>query len=156
MDLINITADSTIAEIAEQKVYRDYRKNILSESGYDRRLTSIAIIRDSNLGDIPVTQVSVEMIREFLDSITHYSNSVIKSLHYILREACILAHKRGLIDENLMERSELKRPMSAKDDKVVRGMTEDEQKRFVQALEEHKVLYGRNGFSDFSLVFQRA
>lgn len=84
MDLINITADSTIAEIAEQKVYRDYRKNILSESGYDRRLTSIAIIRDSNLGDIPVTQVSVEMIREFLDSITHYSNSVIKSLHYLI------------------------------------------------------------------------
>lgn len=152
MDLINITPDSTIAEIAEQKVYRDYRKNILSESGYDRRLSSVAIIRDSNIGDITIAEVSAQMLRDFLDSITHYSNSVIKSLHYILRETYILAYDRKLIDENLMERPELKRPMSDKDDKVVRGMTEDAQKRFVQALEEHKVPYGRNGYKNQLLL----
>lgn len=152
MDLIEINANSTIAEIAEQKAYSDFRKNYLGEGGYDRRLSRIAIIRNSDLGETPISDVTCEMLRDFLDSIIHYSNSSIRGIHRILRESYILAHKRGLIDENLMERPELKRPMSDKDDKVVRGMTEDEQKRFVQALEEHKVPYGRNGYKNQLLL----
>ena len=58
-----------------------------------------------------------------------------------------LAIEEDLVGKNLMLTRRLaKRPKSNKRDKVVKGLTEDEQKRFLEALEEDRVPRNRNNY----------
>lgn len=57
-----------------------------------------------------------------------------------------LAVERGIISTNTLEKSGLRPEKSMKKDKVVKALTEDEQRKLVNALESHVPPNGRNSY----------
>lgn len=149
---IGIDLDATIPDILHEKVENDYKKNFTGEQGYDRNLQTIAIIERSIIGHIPIRDVKERHIEIFLQNITSYSNNVIRKIYSMVRLAFKMAQERKVISHNFFTKREFRCPNSDKPDKVVRALTEDEQKRLVKALEEHKVPYGRNSYKNQILI----
>lgn len=138
--------DSTIVDIMRSKVENDYQKNYTGEQGYDRNLKTIAIIEKGHIGDIPIAYLSKEQVNLFLSSITKYSNTMIRKIHAMIKRAFSIAYDAGLIKDNFMTTPDFRPPKSEKVDKKVRGLTVEEQQRFLDALETHKVPKGRNSY----------
>ena len=82
----------------------------------------------------------------FLSSITKYSNTMIRKIHAMIKRAFSIAYDAGLIKDNFMTTPDFRPPKSEKVDKKVRGLTVEEQQRFLDALETHKVPKGRNSY----------
>ena len=68
----------------------------------------------------------------------------------MLKNAFDDAVKKGVLKTNILDDINVSCPKSDKRDRKVRGMTEDEQKRFVQALNSYKV---QNGYNSYKLQF---
>ena len=64
----------------------------------------------------------------------------------MIKTAFRIAQQKNVIVVNIMDDVNLRCPKSDKPDKKVRGMTEEEQKRFVAALNEYKPRYGSNSY----------
>lgn len=146
MRLLVIKTDATILDVIEAKINNDYAKNYIGEAGYDRSLYYLSIIQDSFLADIPIKRVDTSMLSDFLDGIREYSNSVIRKVYGQLRMAFKLAYGKKLIEHDPFTSGIIQCPRSERKDKVVRAMTEEEQKQFIEVLNEHKVPYGRGSY----------
>lgn len=144
--LIGIDMDATIPDILTAKAENDFQKNYTGEQGYDRNLQTIAIIKRSAIGRMPIAHVNDTHLEDFLQSITRYSNTVIRKIYSMLRVAFRLAYDKRVVKRNYLADRALKCPKSIKPDKKVRGLTEEEQKKYVAALKAHKVPYGRNTY----------
>lgn len=144
--LIEIKPDSSIVDIAKQKVENDYVKNYCNEPGYDRKLHTLAILEKTHIGTIPIKDVTEGMLYDYLESVTTYSQSVLGKIFAMIASAFDMAYDKKVIESNFILTKQIKCPKSRKKSKVVRGMTEGEQKRFVETLEVHKVPYGRNTY----------
>lgn len=144
--LINIKSDATIPDIMKQKVYNDYVKNYTGEQGYDRNLSAIKIIEESFIGNVPIADISEAMILDFLEQIRGYATTTIRKLYSMVSTSYKMAYDKGIVDSNYIVKNNLRCPKSKKPDKKVRGMTEEEQKQFVETLIAHKVPYGRNTY----------
>ena len=150
--LIHIEADATIPEIMKQKVYNDYVKNYTGEQGYDRNLSAIKIIEESFIGNVPIADIPEDMLMDFLEQIRSYATTTIRKLFSLVSTAYKMAYERNVVDSNYIVKNDLKCPKPKKPDKKVRGMTEEEQKKFVEALMNHKVPYGRNTYKTQLLI----
>lgn len=144
--LIEIKPASSIVDIARQKLENDYVKNYCNEPGYDRHLHTIKIVEKGSIGTIPIRDVTEEMLYDYLESVTTYSQTVLRKIFAIIASAFDMAYDKKVIKSNFIVTKQIKCPKSQKKEKAVRGMTEEEQKRFVEALEAHKVPYGRNTY----------
>ncbi|NLD19894.1 MAG: site-specific integrase [Clostridiales bacterium] len=144
--LCGIAVDATIPDILRKKIEGDYRKNYTGEQGYGRNLATIKIIEKHGIGHMPVAEITEGHLNLFLQAITHYSNNMISKIYSMIRMAFNIAYDEKIVERNYMLLRSLRCPRSDKPDKKVRGLTEDEQKRFVVALKKHKVPYGRNSY----------
>lgn len=140
------TLDATVPEILHWKIDRDYAKNYTTESTYDRNMFVISIIENSAIGDIPIAYMTPMHVDFFLRSITHYSNSMLRKVHSMLKTAFRIAFDCRLVDVNFMTRDDMRCPRSDRPDKKVRGFTESEQQRLINALLEHTVKVGSNTY----------
>lgn len=142
----------TIPEIVKRRLETDLKLNRVGEQGYSRNISTLKIIEKSKLGKIPVIQIEEKHIEAFLCKITKYSNSVIDKVYAQLKIGFNVAVEEGLINVNPLTNRNLRKPKSSKEDKVVRGFTEEEQAVFIRALEAHKVPYGRNNYKKQLLI----
>ncbi len=149
---IGVDYDATIADILRKKAESDYKKNYTGIQGYDRSLKTIQIIERSVIGHIPIADIKEFQLEVFLENITTYSNTMISKIYSMLCSAYRLAYNKGLIQNNYMLSRDFRCPKSQKKDKKVRGLTEEEQKKLVKTLEEHKVPYGRNTYKKQLLI----
>ena len=143
---LRILPDATIPDIMEQKVYNDYMKNYTGEQGYDRNLYILRTIRAGSIGNIPIADITEEQLNQYFSEITRYSGTIIRRIYSFISTAFKMASDKGVVQMNLIVRKDIRCPKSQKADKNVRGMTEGEQKKFVEALMKHKVPYGRNTY----------
>lgn len=141
-----IRHDMTVEEIIRQKIDSDYQKNFCGEQGYSRNLDTLAIIERSGIGNMRIVDVKQAHINLFLKSITKYSNNMIRKIYSMLKAAFRSAYDARIITTNPMAAVDARCPKSNKTDRKVRGFTEEEQSRFLKALEEHVVPYGRNSY----------
>lgn len=141
-----VNIETTIPEILYDKVKSDYDKNFTGEQGYDRNLSTIAIIERHDIGKIPIIEVNEYHIELFLIFITKYSNKVIEKIYMLLKTAFRIAFESGMIASNPMLKRDLRRPKSNKPNKKVSGFTEEEQRRYIKELMNHQVPYGRNNY----------
>ena len=142
-----IDCDKTIPDLLKEKFREDYECNYVSEAGYDRNLATLKRIEDNPIGAIPIIYITEKQLELFMRYMTRYSNSVIAKTHQQLKLAFDLAIEEDIVGKNLMNSRKLKkRPKSSKPDKVVKGLTEEEQKRFVEALEADRVPRHRNEY----------
>lgn len=141
-----IDINASIADILKARYLMDYEMNYMSEAGYGRNLESLKIIERSAIGTVPVNQLEKRHIEGFLKTITGYSNSVIEKVYQQMRLAFDIAHDKGIITKNIMQSRDMRRPKSDKPDKKVRGLTMEEQRILIDALNAKKTHNGRNDY----------
>lgn len=138
--------DVTIPDLVKYVCNLRLERNFMSRQGYERNIATLRIIEDNIIGRLPIKIVKKKQLDNFLNSITHYSNSMIQKIFGMLRQAYDIAVEEGIITLNLMRSPSMMCPKSDKPVKVVRGYTEEEQKKLLQAIEEHRTPVGRNDF----------
>ena len=142
----DLDANSSIVDILRYKYQLDYEKNFLSDAGYGRNLDSVKMIGKGPIGCMPIAFVEKKHIDMYSKTITHYSNSVIEKIFLQLKLAFSIAMEEGLISNNPMLSHSIRRPKSVKADKKVRGLSADEQKKLVDAMENKNPPKGRNDY----------
>ena len=141
-----IYSASTIPDILKNKLDMDLALGYTGEQGYERNMSTVALIERSAIGRIPIVEVTAVQLEYFLKSITRYSNNMIRKVYAMLKNAYKIGVDSHIVQENLMLRIGFRCPKSKKQDKKVRGMTEEEQQKFIEALESHAVPNGRNDY----------
>ena len=142
----HIRADITIPDIMREKYDNDFAKNHTAEQGYMRNLHLLKQFEQYPLSRIPIAMITQEQIELFLQSITNYSDSVIKKLYGLLNASFRIALDKGIISENPMTVKELRRPKAEKRAREVKGLDVEEQCAFLEALHEYQVPPGGNDF----------
>ncbi len=142
-----IDIDATIPDIAKGKAKSDFDKNYAHEQGYARNLYTISIIEKSSIGKIPIAELSESHIDLFFRTLTKYSNSTIVKVYRQIRIAFRIAYDKGIISKDFMQSGNMKCPKSNKANKKVTALTKDEQKRFVEYLENYEAPKGRNEYT---------
>ena len=120
--------------------------NYVGEAGYGRNIKNLSILENSDIGDVPIDELSKADITCYLNGLTHYSNSMITKFYRQVRLAFEIADEKGIIDHNFMNSRDMKCPKSDKQDKKVRGLTPEEQKTLVDYLETNAPPNGRNDY----------
>lgn len=143
---LGIDIDATIPDIAKEKAKSDFEKNYTHEQGYSRNLYTISIIEKSAIGKTPIAQLCECHIDLFLRTLTHYSNSTIVKIYRQIRIAFKIAYDKGIITKNIMMSSDMKCPKSNKTNKKVSALTMEEQKEFVEYLDNYKAPQNRNEY----------
>lgn len=141
-----VDPDITIPELLRRKYEEDYAMNFVGEQGYARNLGGIALLERSGFGKMPIVDITEMQIKAFLRSMTKYSDSVIKKTYQQLTAAFKVAVEKGVVERNPMDASDIRRPKSSKKPKDVRGFTQEEQARFLEALRDFKVPRNRNEY----------
>lgn len=141
-----VDPDITIPELLRRKYEEDYAMNFVGEQGYARNLGGIALLEQSGFGKMPIVDITEMQIKAFLRSMTTYSDSVIKKTYQQLTAAFKVAVEKGVVERNPMDASDIRRPKSSKKPKDVRGFTQEEQARFLEALRDFKVPRNRNEY----------
>ena len=147
-----IGLEDTIIDIARAKIDNDFKRNFCGEQGYSRNIQTLNAISKYPIARIPIVDVTDYQLEVFLNEITKYADQVISKMYSLVKYAFTTAYKANLIAYNPMDNPNHKKPKSAKKSKKPRGFTEEEQRRFVKALEEHKVPYGRNTYKKQLLI----
>ena len=142
-----IDIDATIPDIAKEKAKSDFDKNYTHEQGYARNLYTISIIEKSAIGKTPIAELSESHVDLFFRTLTKYSNSTIVKVYRQIRIAFRIAYDKGIISKDFMQSGNMKCPKSNKVDKKVKALTKEEQKRFVEYLENYETPKGRNEYT---------
>lgn len=151
--MAGIDVDASIPDLLKAKIKEDLQEGFTGEQGYDRNLNTIRMIETSPIGNIPIYDITELQISYFLKTLTaRYSNNTIAKAYGMLKAAYKIAVYQGITDVNIMDSNKLRCPKSRKRDKVVRGLTEEEQRRLIEALASHKVPHGRNDYSAQILI----
>ena len=123
----------TIPEIAEKIIERKHQANITGSSAYLRSLGTLAIIKKSELADIPIQNVTRDDLQDFFFSIKDYSNSYIAKIYAFVNGAFNEAIKDELIIKNPM--IHIIKPKSNKQDRKVEALTLEQHQQFLKSLE---------------------
>lgn len=127
----------TIPQILRENYQFDFECNRFLDSSYNRKLYTVKIIEKSNLADIPIEEITKDDLRRFLSTIMAYSNSTIEKIYTTLKEGFFIAKLEGIIDENPLDNKRaFKLPKSNKPDGKVSAFTVDEERMFLNALND--------------------
>ena len=125
----------TIPQILRETYQFDFECNRFLDSSYNGKLYAIKILENSNLANVPITEITKDDLNTFLASITDYSNGTIGIVYSKLKEAFAIAKMDGLIYENPFDNKRaFRKPKSNKPDKKVSAFSIDEEKAFLNAL----------------------
>lgn len=147
-----VNLDDTIPDIVRAKIENDFMRNYTGEQGFSRNIQTLKVIERHFIGRIPIADITEFQLSVFLNDITKYSDQVISKIYSLVKYAFATAYRGKIIDYNPMDNLAFKKPKSSKKTKKPRGFTQAEQARFVQALEEHKVPFGRNSYKKQLLI----
>lgn len=123
----------TIPGIAEKIIERKHEANITGSSAYLRSLGTLAIIKKSELAEIPIQNISQDDLQEFLYTLKDYSNSYIAKIYTMVKMVFDEAIKNELIIKNPM--LHVVKPKSNKQDKKVEALTLEQHQKFLASLD---------------------
>ena len=151
--MLGIDVDASIPDLLLRKIQEDLDQGFTGEQGYDRNLHTIEIIKRSIIGSVPIYEITEVQITYLLKSLaTKYSNNTLSKIYGMLKAAYKMAVYEDILQTNLMESNSIRCPKSKLKDRDVKGLTEDEYKRFLVALEAHKVPSNRNNYKAQLLI----
>lgn len=115
-----------IIQIMESIRDRKYSANKIKEGQYKRITDTINKIKQSNIGNLNIKDITSDDIQEFLNNNKNLSNSYIKKLYEQFNQTYEYALRNKYINENPMY--DVIKPTSNKKDKEVRALTITEEK----------------------------
>lgn len=129
-------SDITVAMLGKQIIENKLNANIITESTYNRSMGTLEHIINSRIADIEIQKITSNEIQNFLSSKKELSNSYITKLYQMLNNIFTEAIKKDIIVKNPL--INVIKPKSVKKDKEVESLTIDEQKVFVNELENEQ------------------
>ena len=143
---------STIPEILKAKFESDLKLNFIKEQTYYSNLQETKIIEKHIIGQMPIKDVSKEMIEIFLESITCYAPGTIEGLFIKLKQAFSAAYNEEIIPKDLMQSQDIRRPKSKKPVKKVSALTIEEQDLILHDFATREPYYGTNDYRPQLLI----
>lgn len=125
----------TLSEFAKTLIDEDHAANVTNINSHHRAVETLKIIQRHPIANLPLKKINEMVVKDFLLSITDYSESIIKKCYSMLNRCMKEAMRLGAISVNPVEN--VRRPKSIKKTKKIRALTVDEQKRLVDALKQH-------------------
>lgn len=139
----NLNKDKSKNNIALLDIIKEYveykhNNNITNSNSYLTDLDTIKRLERATFIKKSPSNISDEEIKNYLCTITNYSQSIIKKNWSLLNNGFKIAKSRKLINENPLDSLEIIKPKSSKITKKVRGMTIEEQQKFVDTISNLK------------------
>lgn len=125
----------TLSEFAKTLIDDDHAANVTNVNSHHRAMETLKIIERHPIADLPLKKINEMAVKDFLLSITNYSESIIKKCYSMLSRCMKEAVRLGAVPANPVEN--VRRPKSIKKTKKIRALTVDEQKRLVDELKKH-------------------
>lgn len=122
----------TVYQLLEALIEEDKELNIVNDAAYTRKKATLERIKKSSLSGIGIQSVKPQQIQDYFKNITNYSNSIIGKDFGLIKRCFSEAIKRNIIIKNPMD--SVRKPKSIKQDKKVRALTVDEQRKLVSVL----------------------
>ena len=122
-----------MCEILKQNLNLKRETNQISATQYGRVLFTISQLEKTSFGDKNINEITSEELQIYLNSLKdRLSNSMIKKAYQQLNQAFKIAMNKGYIMQNPM--TNVIKPKSNKEDKIVRALTVEEQQQFTNWL----------------------
>lgn len=129
-------------DILKEFIEDGYRLNKYGKSAYNRKLGYYNNVCEHYMSNMPIQQIKDNDIKEFLIYITKFSNSVIGKIYGLVNNTFKIAIRRNIIKYNYLDdKLYYSKPKSIKKDKEVHGFTIEEQKQFIEAVQNNKLKY---------------
>lgn len=122
----------TVYQLLEALIEEDKELNIVNDAAYTRKKATLERIKKSSLSGVSIQSVKPQQIQDYFKNITNYSNSIIGKDFGLIKRCFSEAIKRNIIIKNPMD--SVRKPKSIKQDKKVRALTVDEQRKLVSVL----------------------
>ena len=134
--------DETIVSLAKKKTKSKLNSGEINPNTYGRINDTIKIIDRNKIGNIPISKVTPQMIKNFFESNRSYSNSTLNKLRSVLVNSFKYAKKQKIIKENILDDEDLlKLPKSFKNTKVVDAFSRKEEYILTKYINEHNNKY---------------
>ena len=121
-----------LCEILKQNLKLKFETNQIALAQYGRITRSIQQLEKSTIGNKNIDTITSDELQAYLNSLKHLSNSMIEKAYQQLNQAFKIAMNKGYIMKNPM--TDVIRPKSDKENKIVRALTLEEQQQFTQWL----------------------
>lgn len=128
--------DVTISMLGEQIIDGKFNANIISQATYGRALGTFNHIKNSDIANTKIQDITPYELQEFINTKKDYANSYIDKIYEMLGSIFKEAIKRDIIIKNPL--LNVVKPKSSKKDKDVEALTVEEQKSFVNQLENEQ------------------
>lgn len=128
--------DMTISMLGEQIIEGKFNANIISQATYGRALGTFNHIKNSDIANTKIQDITPYELQEFINTKKDYANSYIDKIYEMLGSIFKEAMKRDIIVKNPL--LNVVKPKSSKKDKAVESLTIEEQKSFVNHLENEQ------------------
>lgn len=122
----------TVCQLGLEIIENKFKRNKIKEVSYGRSIGTLNHIKESNIANIKIQNITHYQIQEFIDSKKHLANSYIDKIWGMLNTIFMEALKRDYVLKNPMLLVE--KIKSDKVDKKVEAFTIDEQKIFLKKL----------------------
>lgn len=126
--------DITLSDLASEIIEDKKKSNEVNANTYKRLTYTLSYIKKENIGDMPIQKITAKDVKDFLNSKTSYSNSVLQKIFQLLGQTFRRAVDRNYISRNPMLAEEVKRPKSDKKDREVIPLSVEEEKKLINAL----------------------
>jgi len=136
----------SMAKILRKAYKRDFDLGHVKEQGYCRNLANLSILEKSRIARMPIVEVTKSDVVKYFSTLSKYSESTVAKLHSQVKLAFSLAKMDSIIEDNFMERRDMKCPKVGKPTTKVMALTPRQQKMFVEHLENNDPPNGRNDY----------
>ena len=126
--------DITLSDLASEIIEDKKKSNEVNANTYKRLTYTLSYIKKENIGNMPIQKITAKDVKDFLNSKTSYSNSVLQKIFQLLGQTFRRAVDRNYISRNPMLAEEVKRPKSDKKDREVIPLSVEEEKKLINAL----------------------
>lgn len=129
----------TIYHLAKQMQDDKLNGNLIKEGTYFRNLETLKLL--SPISRTPLQQANETQIKEFLNSTTHYSQSIINKVFNMLKSVFNEAVERGIIAAKANPMKRILRPKTRQIREDVRALTISEESKLIDVLQHNDVNY---------------
>lgn len=145
-------SDSTIPDILRAKSKSDLSMNYIKRQTHNGNERAARSIENHIIGQLPVCQITIEIIEDYMEYITKYADGTIDKIFRDITNAFEIAKQEGLIRKNPMKSYDMRKPKSEKVARKASALTENEQKKLVVELKERKIPYGALDYTNQFLI----
>lgn len=135
-------SDITLEEIIQNNLQVKIDLNLVGEASAVRNEWTLSKISQYPIGRMPIRKIRESDLQEYFKTLTSLSDSTIGKVYALINRAFQRACQEHIISYNPLDNNlYLQKPKSKKQTKKVTAFTIDQQRRFVEALRDHKVGY---------------